>query len=826
MPSDDRHHRRRFPLLKCTALLRIALILYAVLSIHVAVFHLHSGEQDASTITDLSGFFGRRSSTVWATRSSSPKGFSACLLVMDDSHYLQEFLAYHYHSLNLRRVIIAMDPNSQTSPEIVLNRWKDLIDITFWWDERNYTTARDFQATLREVKRYFGPSLSSSPLVAQHKARQRIFYQKCLRTLKQEDRSWTLLTDTDEFLTIHYDLTRHYHLTTLKPNEPGSVAQFIQTHSNPSSTMTVATDGKAWKNLQSSPCLQIPRIRFGARESEDFPHSFVPSGWNATDFLTLRWRYHATPSNHPINKISKALLDLSRVSSTELEQEQLTSIHLPSRTFCSQPNLHTSKNDSFLVIHHYLGSLEQYQYRENDARATTATRSLAQFDKQSKAASVVADDDEIRPWFQGFVQHHSSLARIMNNSTTNSNTNAKNDNDNDNNTLVDPQLLLQDVGKLQPKSWTTYLGDSNTERCALCFFGLPRAFDSLVLPSIIQNILIPNARHNCDVFVHFYHQESEPGGRKNRGGTIDPTAIYKLQNAVLQVQKDHGPTSKLARTFREPLVVFTYDTNETFWESRGNSIEKYHSTKDAKTGMPVYFPYKAGTYQRVTLDNIVKQWHSIEIVFKLMVYTETQNRKELQQQQQGPGRQYTRVGMFRSDAMYVTPIDIALLQGPGLHSSSSLSSSISETDSQNRYGVQAGFAQMPVNDRLFYGPRKAVEIWATSRFEAVEERARLQPEPGFTMHSERFLNASIFPMIEDNGYGIVSNDYLCCLRVRADESIMMNDCSWGSKVTKGAWNSKGSSKQKYIEGIVRANCTRFQMGNGPRWVFLSCKNGG
>jgi hypothetical protein len=60
----------------------------------------------------------------------SEDDFSACLLVMDDNHYLIEWLAYHYHALNLQNLILVTDPNSQTSPTAILERWKDLMDIT------------------------------------------------------------------------------------------------------------------------------------------------------------------------------------------------------------------------------------------------------------------------------------------------------------------------------------------------------------------------------------------------------------------------------------------------------------------------------------------------------------------------------------------------------------------------------------------------------------------------------------------------------------------------------------------------------------------------
>jgi hypothetical protein len=57
---------------------------------------------------------------------------SACLVIMDDNHWLVEF----WHTtitLNLREIIVT-DPRSRTSPESVLDRWKDRINITVWND--------------------------------------------------------------------------------------------------------------------------------------------------------------------------------------------------------------------------------------------------------------------------------------------------------------------------------------------------------------------------------------------------------------------------------------------------------------------------------------------------------------------------------------------------------------------------------------------------------------------------------------------------------------------------------------------------------------------
>ena len=72
---------------------------------------------------------------------------------------------------------------------------------------------------------------------------------------------------------------------------------------------------------------------------------------------------------------------------------------------------------------------------------------------------------------------------------------------------------------------------------------------------------------------------------------------------------------------------------------------------------------------------------------------------------------YTRVGMLRSDAMYLTPIDIAMMDQ-------------SVPDTHNEHAVVANFGALPVNDRMVYGPYEAVKVWATQRFSKIDDWAQ------------------------------------------------------------------------------------------------------
>lgn len=124
-------------------------------------------------------------------------------------------------------------------------------------------------------------------------------------------------------------------------------------------------------NNLTTPCVQMPRIRFGNQESlasemkgrGNSNSDNVPVGINASGLQTLRWRHHASPNNYLANRISKTMIDLSRVAWEDLVP--VSSIHRPIRAMCGQRRLHIQKHEQVFAINHYLGSWEQYTYRDD-----------------------------------------------------------------------------------------------------------------------------------------------------------------------------------------------------------------------------------------------------------------------------------------------------------------------------------------------------------------------------------------------------------------------------------------------------------------------------
>ena len=110
--------------------------------------------------------------------NNNQEGFAGCLLFKDDNHYLIEWLAYHYYRLPLKRLIIAVDPTSLTSPTVILDRYRkrNLMNITEWNDENfiPFGDRKRRQKILKEERE------SGRAMTDLHRERQKFFYLKCI----------------------------------------------------------------------------------------------------------------------------------------------------------------------------------------------------------------------------------------------------------------------------------------------------------------------------------------------------------------------------------------------------------------------------------------------------------------------------------------------------------------------------------------------------------------------------------------------------------------------------------------------------------------------
>ena len=319
--------------------------------------------------------------------------------------------------------------------------------------------------------------------------------------------------------------------------------------------------------------------------------------------------------------------------------------------------------------------------------------------------------------------------------------------------------------------------DNGKGGCAICLFGLPRSFQTLVLPSIINNVLIPNLEYGCDIFAHYYDIQYEEKGRASKGGVIDTESIAHLKEKVEEIY------NKEEYSFVRPIpnIVVVSDTDETFWASRGEQITNYRHAK-AEDGNFKYFPWKDKSYDwPASTDNIVKQWHSIQSVWDTMEVYGGVHRNQ----------HYSRIAMLRSDVVYVTPIDVYE------------TAKKKTIDRNNTIAVIPKFATYPVNDRMIYGPYGAVQVWATERFDRLEQHSL--DRPGYGMHSERYLKESILPAIIENGFEVQESPHTCFFRARADGQVHLNDCDDNSRFSDVSFRRK----QIWVEQASNATCVGF-----------------
>jgi hypothetical protein len=310
---------------------------------------------------------------------------------MDDNHFLVEWLAYHYHRLPLRRLIVAIDPRSQTSPGEILNRYRGLMKITVWHEE-------DYMPPNLLAKHLAIPERNVEALMELYLERQAQFYTKCMAILKKEGMTWTAITDTDEYI-----------LPNPNPNEQDPYSRVQNsTGSQQNTIFQMIQDTRRKSKMMKLGCISMHRVQFGLKESTQTKvQNRTPSGYNGSDFSTLRWRYHDF-SNKPLNGIlSKCMVNLTRAEYFDFTSPEVNA-HRPIKRLCMEENLRIDNRDSPFVVYHYAGSWEQWTYR-NDFRTKRQREGFEKFLALDKYV-----DDTIRPWLADFVETHGNdLAKYL-----------------------------------------------------------------------------------------------------------------------------------------------------------------------------------------------------------------------------------------------------------------------------------------------------------------------------------------------------------------------------------------------------------------------------
>ena len=282
--------------------------------------------------------------------------------------------------------VFGIDPNSMTKPTHVLERWRDKIQIQEWTDD-DFLPDNFQQRVQHRLK-----NNDKDPMLQNHRERQSYFNLQCLRELKRQNRDWTMLIDTDEYLAVNpgslQKVFEEYGVRKVVDDDIRKTPVANST-SIPNVLESIQIPNYYYDKI-TSPCIGIHRRQFAAIESSPPTNQndidkgrTVPNGFYTAKFQTLRWRrygyehhgmYYSTKYNGDECEIyiqrrvpNKVIVDLGRLRLQDLYNiNNKGNPHVP-LDICST-NVYFDENESPFIVHHYMGTPEQWFYRASDKR--------------------------------------------------------------------------------------------------------------------------------------------------------------------------------------------------------------------------------------------------------------------------------------------------------------------------------------------------------------------------------------------------------------------------------------------------------------------------
>lgn len=334
--------------------------------------------------------------------SASASLFGACLMFKDDMDLLPEWIAYHYTILPLRYLILGVDVGNQQDPRPYLQQWNALglqyKVVSLGADDSGGNgnikmTSRTTTNTTLNVQQCAGSNLhgnhSETTALEAHHAfvdRQKVFVQQCTMQMQAWNVHWTTFIDSDEFITYNNN-----------NNGNGGATPTIE---HPLSFETVASSLQRWQDQGKvkSPCYTLPRLRYGALENATCTTAtpFILPG--ESSLTTRRFVQHARPGDFASNKFGKVILNVSAIPPQLVQSQLPRNIHRPYRPYCG-PAAAAADDSVLLRANHYVGALERFTARAQDARRTQAEWHRYAWHNYNASC----DDVTIQSWVARFV---------------------------------------------------------------------------------------------------------------------------------------------------------------------------------------------------------------------------------------------------------------------------------------------------------------------------------------------------------------------------------------------------------------------------------------
>jgi hypothetical protein len=400
----------------------LAVMLVLLVQIQLQARHRVLATGTSSTSSASSASSSSAAGTQDPSTMHTNTAFSACLVLEkeQDYPYLTEWIAYHWHVLPLRQLVLWNDPSITAGPALlasILGPWAQKMDITVWdHPVQIYPAGHPQHKLLLQRQRQRQPQdqpQDHHDRIQNRNHLQTVFLGKCLRTLQRQGHSWTILGRVDEYALINPRVRnatdplyqQWKELPVPDQKEPGSVMTWLQQTQNASVASTF-----------SQPCLPLTSKQFGTREN-DRAHT---SAWNASlqpasslwksnsnatiirlfspdNFLTLTWQYWGHPEHHvKAPRVHTHVLDLSRISPSLLHWK--VDAHMPV-SICPREALH--ERDNPLVSHHYSGTMEQLAFGDKKTATTHLSRETRLH--TDTIHNTYWEGNVIPQWLEGFV---------------------------------------------------------------------------------------------------------------------------------------------------------------------------------------------------------------------------------------------------------------------------------------------------------------------------------------------------------------------------------------------------------------------------------------
>ena len=351
---------------------------------------------------------------------------NACLFIMDDTIRLMEWLAYHYTVLPLGHLIVAIDPKSKRIDKInsILTMWREYITIDAYYNDTFLTLGPD-EGWGRSVwgpnnrpRGWFKNKNGFTYRSQAHKRRQNFFSGYCFGELYEKNkRGWTILTDTDEFITFNYryaeteDVSRYDSETLYTSREEIDIDRAMKVPvrdllRNMTPRVTIAQYLATYDTVYGGAkerCMRIPGLTFTSHESNaSVMAADSPDGMDGSHLMTLRQRKHAAKDG----SFSKAMLHLRTATGKEWFQfGTVLNVHTPNRRMCGKTTKKSFSGSgadyisSLFRIHHYkAGTIESFLERAGDWRGGGLWRFY--FDRN---VDTVGENNDLTYWFKWFV---------------------------------------------------------------------------------------------------------------------------------------------------------------------------------------------------------------------------------------------------------------------------------------------------------------------------------------------------------------------------------------------------------------------------------------